>query len=96
MKCPAAYRDVGEGKGQILVDAMDLIFFNEISLYFPYYSAWQKLYSIVASRWTSRTISQNEDEEDLQHRLNDVSISYTHTHHIDTSFFYKAKTSIFQ
>jgi hypothetical protein len=27
-KCPMAYRDLGEGKGQILVDNMDLIFFN--------------------------------------------------------------------
>ena len=32
-RCPAAYRDLGEGKGQVLVDSMDLIFFNEISLY---------------------------------------------------------------
>ncbi len=32
LKCPQAYRDLGEGRGQILVDGMDLIFFNEISL----------------------------------------------------------------
>ena len=31
-KCPQAYRDYGEGRGQILVDAMDLLFFNEISM----------------------------------------------------------------
>lgn len=30
--CPKAYRDMPEGKGQILVDNMDLIFFSEISL----------------------------------------------------------------
>jgi hypothetical protein len=27
-----AYKDLGEGKGQIVVDGMDLIFFNEINL----------------------------------------------------------------
>jgi hypothetical protein len=31
-RCPAAYRDMGDGRGQVLVDSMDLIFFNEISL----------------------------------------------------------------
>lgn len=31
-KCPKAYKDTGDGRGQILVDNMDLIFFNEISL----------------------------------------------------------------
>jgi hypothetical protein len=28
LKCPQAYRDHGDGRGQILVDGMDLIFFN--------------------------------------------------------------------
>ena len=32
-KCPQAYKDVGGGKGQILVDNMDLLFFNEITMY---------------------------------------------------------------
>ena len=31
-KCPEAYRDNGDGRGQILVDSMNLIFFNEISM----------------------------------------------------------------
>jgi len=31
-KCPNAYKDLGDGKGQILLDNMDLIFFNEVSL----------------------------------------------------------------
>jgi hypothetical protein len=32
VKCPNAYRDQGDGRGQILVDSMDLLFFNEITL----------------------------------------------------------------
>lgn len=32
-KCPDAYKDKGDGTGQIMVDSMDLLFFNEISMY---------------------------------------------------------------
>jgi hypothetical protein len=32
LKCPSAYKDVGEGRGQIILDNMDLMFFNEISV----------------------------------------------------------------
>ena len=31
-RCPEAYKETGEDRGQILVDNMDLIFFNEITL----------------------------------------------------------------
>jgi hypothetical protein len=50
-RCPQAYKDSGDGKGQILVDYMDLIFFNEISLYAHSYLGCQEICSIVEIKW---------------------------------------------